>query len=292
MPKNKKYGYNLAKNGIEVWDKYISKKITQKIIEKSKDFFDRNLNLGPAVNIASLKSDELTTYGAARQEILKKNKNFYLNENDFKKGTNFLRNLTNGISINDPLLNIPEIFEIISDPILINYAKKYLNSKKINLGFVKLRRFFSNDLPLFDTNYFHTDDNSSKILKCIVYLNDINNADDGAFCYVKNSHKTSMPLSDDYKNIGTYARTDDQIEHFYGEDSIVPILGQAGTAIFADTLGYHKGLKPVSNDRYVLYINYVLEEEYDGKGLKQKISKNLITNYNDDEELFKFFLRV
>ena len=67
MPKNKKYGYNLAKNGIEVWDKYISKKITQKIIEKSKDFFDRNLNLGPAVNIASLKSDELTTYGAARQ---------------------------------------------------------------------------------------------------------------------------------------------------------------------------------------------------------------------------------
>lgn len=290
MSENKKNG--LAKNGFEVWDNYISKKITQKILEKSKEFFDKNINLGPAVNIASLKSDELTTYGAARQEILKKNKNFYLHGNDFKKGTNFLRNLTNGISITDPLLNIQEIFEIVSDPLIVNYAKKYLNSKKIYLGFVKLRRFFSNNLPLFDTNYFHTDDNSSKILKCIVYLNDIRTANDGAFVYVKSSHKKSMSLGDNQKKIGTYARTDDQIAHFYGEDSIIPILGQAGTAIFADTLGYHKGLKPLSNDRYVLYINYVLEEEYNGKGLKQKISKNLLTNYNNDEELFKFFLRV
>lgn len=83
MSENKKNG--LAKNGFEVWDNYISKKITQKILEKSKEFFDKNINLGPAVNIASLKSDELTTYGAARQEILKNLLTNYNNDEELFK---------------------------------------------------------------------------------------------------------------------------------------------------------------------------------------------------------------
>jgi hypothetical protein len=69
---------------------------------------------------------------------------------------------------------------------------------------------------------------------------------------------------------------------------IVPILAERGSVLFADTLGYHKGLKSKKKDRYVLYVNYVVEEEYGGKGLKQKISSNLLQNIKN-KELFDFF---
>ena len=277
---------SLKENGCEIWNNYLSKKTVDNIIEKANYFFDKNLNLGAAVNVGSLKENELTTYGAARKEVEQNNKNFYLKEQDFNKGVEFYRNLTNGISIKEPLLNINKISQIVSDENILNLVREYLNEKKVYIGFIKLRRFFCNNLPDFDTNYFHFDDNSDKILKCIIYLNDIITADDGSFVYVKNSHINPMPSKQEY--IGKYARTDDQIIEFYGKDSIVKVLGGKGTILFADTLGYHKGIKPKNRDRYILYVNYVLEEEYGGRGLKQKAPIHLMKNSNN-KELFKFF---
>ena len=285
----KKNKFLLKDNGYEVWNNYIPKIKVNSILKKIDYFFDNNINLGTAVNVAALKKNELATYGAARQQAQKNNKNFYLKHDDLNKGVNFYRNLTSGISINDPLVNISEIYQIVSDQNILNFARQYLNHEKIYLGFVKLRRFFCNNLPDFDTNYFHFDDNCDKILKCIVYLNDIINPNDGAFVYVKNSHANPMPWKEEGEYMGKYARTDDQIKSYYGKDSIIPILGEAGTALFADTLGYHKGLKSKTKDRYVLYINYVLEEEYGGKGLKQKISTKLLKDSNN-KELFRFFV--
>ena len=63
--------------------------------------------------------------------------------------------------------------------------KKNLGENKIYIGYIKLRRFFNNEISNFDTNFFHTDDNCDKILKCIVYLDDILNIDDGPFVYVE-----------------------------------------------------------------------------------------------------------
>ena len=92
---------SLKENGFEVWNSYLSKKTVDNIIEKVNYFFDKNLNLGAAVNVGSLKENELNTYGAARKEVEQNNKNFYLKEQDFNKGVEFYRNLTNGISINE-----------------------------------------------------------------------------------------------------------------------------------------------------------------------------------------------
>ena len=277
---------SLKKNGYEVWNNFLSKNAVDNIVNKVNYFFDKNLNLSIGVNVKALKKDELYTYGTARQEAQKKNKNFFLKQEDFEKGIKFFRNLTSGISINEPLLNIEEIYAIVTDQNILSFARRYLNQEKIHIGFIKLRRFFCNDLPEFDTNYFHVDDNCDKILKCIIYLNDITDIEDGPFVYVKNSHKNLMPFKEEY--VSKYTRTDEQIKNYYGEDLIVPILAESGSVLFADTLGYHKGLKSKNKDRYVLYVNYVVEEEYGGKGLKQKISSNLLQNIKN-KELFDFF---
>ena len=194
--------------------------------------------------------------------------------------------MTNGISIIDPLCHINEIKEIILNEKILNFAKKQLETNEIYVGYVKLRRFFINDLPDFDTNYFHYDDNCEKILKCIVYLSDIETIDDGPFVYVKKSKNNRLASNND-ENI--YVRSDDEIKKYYDKQNIYPAIGKSGTVVFADTLGFHKGLKPKKKERNVLYINYVCEEEYGGKGQKPKISKAIYEQTEKYKNLFKYF---
>ncbi len=277
---------NYEKNGYELWSNYFDPEKVDIIRKKLDYFFDLNENLGPAVNVSILKDYELNTYGAQREDVQKKNKNFFVSKDLLEKGVNFYRNLTNGRSLIDPILRIKEIADLVTDDNILNFVKKNLNEDKIYIGYIKLRRFFNNDINNFDTNFFHTDDNCDKILKCIVYLDDIVKIEDGPFVYVKGSHKQKFENKD---NINKYSRTDQEIENFYSLDNIKQLYGKKGTLLFANTLGYHKGVKPKSKDRYALYINYVCEEEYGGKGEKQKISKQLLEKYPEKSNLFEFF---
>lgn len=277
---------NYEISGYELWKNYFETKKIDLIRKKLDKFFDLNENLGPAVNVSILKANELNTYGAQREEIQKKNKDFFINSDLLSKGVDFYRNLTNGRSLIDPILRIEEIADLVTDDKILNFVKKNLNEKKIYIGYIKLRRFFNNKISNFDTNYFHTDDNCDKILKCIIYLDDIINIDDGPFVYVEGSHKKKLINN---KSANKYSRTDEEIEEYYSSKNIKPIFGEKGTLLFANTLGYHKGVKPKSKDRYALYVNYVCEEEYGGKGEKQKISKDLLKKFPDKSNLFEFF---
>ncbi len=277
---------NYQLSGYELWKNYFDPKKINLIRKKLDNFFDLNENLGPAVNVSILKDNELNTYGAQREDIQKKNKDFFINKDLLDKGVDFYRNLTNGRSLIDPILRIEEIADLVTDDKILNFAKKNLGENKIYIGYIKLRRFFNNEISNFDTNFFHTDDNCDKILKCIVYIDDILNIDDGPFVYVEGSHKQKLLNS---QSSSKYSRTDKEIEEFYSSKNIKPIYGEKGTILFANTLGYHKGVKPKNKDRYALYVNYVCEEEYGGKGEKQKISEKILKKFPDKSNLFEFF---
>lgn len=280
---------NYEKKGYELWTEYFDSEKVDIIRKKLDHFFDLNENLGPAVNVSILKDDELNTYGAQREDMQRKKKNFFVTKEVLNKGVNFYRNLTNGRSLIDPLLRIKEIGDLVTDDNILNFVKKNLNEDKIYIGYIKLRRFFNNDINNFDTNFFHTDDNSDKILKCIVYIDNILKIEDGPFVYVEGSHEKKFK---NVNNLNEYSRTDQEIENFYSTDNIKPLYGRKGTLLFANTLGYHKGIKPKSKDRYALYINYVCKEEYDGKGEKQKVSKKLLEKYPEKSNLFEFFQKI
>ena len=277
------------KQGYEIWPNFFITKKIDIIRAKFNDYFKKNENLGPAVNVSMLKENELNIYGAQRENIQKKNKNFFLKKEELNKGLNYYRNLTNGRSLVDPILLIEEIAELVTNNKVLEFVKKSLNQEEVYIGYIKLRRFFKNNLNNFDTNFFHTDDNSEKILKCIIYLDDLLTMNDGPFVYVSGSHINKI---DEKNGLNEYSRSDDDIKKFYNSKNIKPIYGKKGTLFFANTLGYHKGVKPLSKDRYVLYINFVCEEEYGGKGQKQKISNKIINKYSDKSNLFKFFTVV
>jgi hypothetical protein len=275
--------------GYEIWPNYFDANKIDIIKKKLDHYFEKNENLGPAVNVSILKEEELNTYGAERDEVQKKNKNFFIKKEDLDKGVDYYKNLTNGRSLIEPILMIEEIVELVINDKILEFAKKNLNQEEIYIGYIKLRRFFNNKINNFDTNFFHTDDNCEKILKCIIYIDDILTINDGPFVYVSGSHIKKLDKKD---GLNEYARKDEDIEKFYGTKNIKPIYGKRGSLLFANTLGYHKGIKPSSKDRYALYINFVCEEEYGGLGPKQKINKKILNRLKDKDKLFKFFEKI
>jgi len=278
IEKLKEEGYLLLSN-------FFPETIINRINAKVNKLFDNNECLGPAVNVADLSNDELLSYGETRQESIKKNPNFMIDEETIKKGDKGYRNFTNAQNIQEPLLNVPEIFNLLVNDKVLNLVSDYLGSKEIKIGYVKIRRYFANETPDFDTNNFHRDDNSQDLVKAIIYLSDIKTIDDGVFCYVPKS-KTNVIDEPSYSDLHPFIRSNEQIYRYYGADGVENIFASKGSVVIADTLGFHKGTKTKTKDRTALYVNYVLEEEYGGSGARQKVSKK---HFKDKPKLNKIF---
>lgn len=277
---------NLQDNGFKNVGLIIKPNKAKKLKDKIDFFFKNNLNLGPAVNIKNLAKSQMVLNGESRKKFDKKK--IYLNKLDFKKGTKFIRKMTNGVSIKQPILNLPELINICTDLKVVSAIQKYFQTKNLYIGYVKVRRFFKNRLPEFDTNFFHYDDNGKNLVKLVLYLNNINSKNDGPFVYVINS-KTNKPKIKQNK-INKYMIPEKEVSKFYGKKLVKEAYGVAGSGFLADTIGFHKGIKNTSKDRYVVYINYVTNREYNGKGERLKISsQHLKLLKKNQQKLFKFF---
>jgi len=282
----------LNANGYCVFENLFDVKLINKIKNKIDYIFNENFFLGPVVNVKNLSQLELKTSGANRVNAIKANSNFYIDKNTISKGLSHYRDLTSGRSVEEPIIKIPEIFELITSEKVLRVAREYLGEKKIKIGYVKVRRFFVNNVSNFDTNFFHVDDNSEKIIKGIVYLNDIYCEDDGPFVYISGSNKNKMlnkegSISEECFKDVKYSQ--EEIKNYYTIEKIKSLYGKRGTFALADTTGIHRGIKPISNDRYVLFVNYVCEEEYGGSGKKLKINSNLFKKCEEKKDLFEYF---
>ena len=109
----------------------------------------------------------------------------------------------------------------------------------------------------FDTQFYHYDENAIKLLKAFVYLNDVTEEEHGPFCYVKKSHFAAE------ENWGKSVRyTDQQVAEMASPDDINPIFAKKGDIILANTVALHRGLKPKTQDRNILIVNYGLHQDY------------------------------
>lgn len=205
--------------------------------------------------------DGTTRYGAGRR----------LEAGELAKGVEGYRQLTTFVQIVDPLIHLPPLLDLALSDVLLDVASVYLNCFA-GLGFIKVQRSFVNASPLVDTNFFHVGDNFAmgepeRFLKAVVYLEDVDERG-GPFSYVRGSHR-EKPAGWDRKN----SCTPEEIAALYGPGRVVPLVGSVGDLIFADTAGFHCGAKPASRDRWAMFLNYVLEEEYEGRGKKARVAQ-------------------
>ena len=217
------------------------------VLLRIKDELERHLDAGSCLTRISKDSARVGGDRGAPSA--------YLDESEVALGQSYFRQHTNYVSVENPLVNCPAAVAAAFDELLIDIAAGYLNCIP-SIGGINLRKSFVNDLPEFDTLYFHSDENSPKFLKFFFYLNDVDE-DGGPFCYVRGSHREKFRGW-----TGKYRWSFDEIAAKYGEGRIVYLTGEVGDLIVADTTGFHRGTKVRSGDRSMLTVDYVVHPEY------------------------------
>jgi hypothetical protein len=165
----------------------------------------------------------------------------------------FLKSVVPFVSIEQPLFNCPSVKEIIFHDLLEEIATVYLNCKPA-VGTFNLRKSFINTLPDQETQLYHCDKNSIKLMKFFVYLNDVGPYG-GPLTIVEGSHRLKPEIWE-----SKYRWTDKEVEEMY-PGMVRHIEAKAGDLIIGITTGFHKGLKPIANERSMLTVNYTVHPE-------------------------------
>jgi len=169
------------------------------------------------------------------------------------------------IYINKPLLNLTSLPEILFDDRLINIATAYYGCRPA-MGSVAVRRSFVNDAPPLTNQNYHRDYNSLvKMMKFVIYLNDVEEGG-GPFTYVAGSNRK---MFNGWWN--HHYPTDEMVEALYGKDSILPITAKFGDLLMADTYGFHKGQKPTKAERTAIHFTYLIHPELGGYNHKSEV---------------------
>ena len=103
---------------------------------------------------------------------------------------------------------------------------------------------------------WHRDPNDRKEFKLLLYLRDVNEVN-GPFCYIPGTHnagrfKRVFPQT---IHISNYP-PDGAVENRFPENQRQVCTGKAGTLIFCDTSGFHKGGHPVTEGRLLFTAVY------------------------------------
>lgn len=139
------------------------------------------------------------------------------------------------------------------DPKLLEIVSKYLGMWPQLHAIGGWIHFPTADSPK-KSQLWHRDPEDFSITKVFIYLNDVG-PDAGPFSYVpgtqpfgKRNRKTSKKPE---KHI-----TDEEMSKQHPSDSWLVCTGPAGTMILADTVGFHRGGKPKSENRILITFTY------------------------------------
>ena len=160
--------------------------------------------------------------------------------------------------ITDPFLHINETFELAFSGHLLKFAIEYFDCMP-GIGTFNLRKSYVNNMDPKTTQLFHYDRQNLKFFKFFIYLNDVNSPEDGPLTLIKGSNK-KRPSNHSNK----HRWKEEELKNLYGEDSLVYITAKKGDLIAATTTAYHRGTKPIRQERTMLTLNYVTHPEGSG----------------------------
>ena len=144
----KKMTKSLLDKGFFVAKNFLGKQNVLKIKKKIIQTLDKPKLLIEPHDIKNIKKDFLK-----RPSMHLKKK---INQKTLKKGYKHYSQFTNNVIVKDPLINFPEINNVIFNENLIEMAKRFLKAQPF-IGFAVIKCHFNNKLPENDLNLFHLD---------------------------------------------------------------------------------------------------------------------------------------
>lgn len=155
----------------------------------------------------------------------------------------------------DKFISEETIKNLIFDPFILAVSSNYLKTTPIHINTAVWASYpNSNEIKMLSKNaqMYHQDKDAINFLKVFIYLTDVDE-ESGPHKFIKGSHKKELV----HHGKNFHERVDDDYAtKIYGEDSIVEVLGDAGSVIFGDTTCVHKGQAPRNKRRLILQLEY------------------------------------
>ncbi len=149
----------------------------------------------------------------------------------------------------EQLASAPHLIKWGLEERLLAIAQNYIGLPAAYRGLI-LRRDFA-DGKYIETRQWHRDAEDTRILKIIVYLNDVDE-NGGAFRFLPKTHAPNKRI----KLVN--GRVPEHIMNkIVPRDKYVTCLGPTGTVIFTDTVNvWHHGCVPTNTDRLTAFFAY------------------------------------
>ncbi|HEX6699615.1 MAG TPA: hypothetical protein VF101_02700 [Gaiellaceae bacterium] len=169
------------------------------------------------------------------------------------KGTFLTKLVSREFDADDPFVRIA------LHPAVLNVANGYL---KLRSTLRALELWHTRPTPgsAIQTQLWHRDADDVMNVKLFVYFTDVR-VPAGPLTYAPRTHplgdRRTVPEHDEHRR-----STDDQMARIVPESDWRILAGPPGTIVFADTCGYHKQLKPESDERVKLVAHYVSGTPY------------------------------
>jgi hypothetical protein len=116
------------------------------------------------------------------------------------------------------------------------------------------------------TQLWHRDADDVVNLKVFTYLTDVDEFS-GPFAYAPGTHPFGRRCELQPKPFAPGRVDDEAMEEAMPREQWRISIGSAGTMIFADTCGFHKGVKPVARPRLMMMCHYTSPSAYSAKDL-------------------------
>jgi hypothetical protein len=116
------------------------------------------------------------------------------------------------------------------------------------------------------TQLWHRDSDDVVNLKIFTYLTDVDESS-GPFAYAPATHPFGRRRSIEPRSFAPGRVEDGEMQRALPREEWRINVGPAGTTVFADTCGFHKGVKPVSRPRLMLMCHYTSPAAYSARDL-------------------------
>ncbi|BAT51432.1 hypothetical protein NOS3756_03550 [Nostoc sp. NIES-3756] len=171
---------------------------------------------------------------------------------------------------------------------LLSIVENYLGLSVAYHG-AYFRRDIKNQV-LKKSRLWHLDKEDRKMLKIIIYLNDIDE-DGGPFQYIPKSFTPSITKSLKYDD--GYIK-DEIMEQVVSSSIWQSCIGASGTVIFVDTANiFHKGKLPLSEDRLSIFFDYTTRQPkhpfYCKSSLTEKDLLAISSNLSENQKHYVFW---
>jgi hypothetical protein len=159
--------------------------------------------------------------------------------------------------LDKPALDPADFFvQFALQEVLLDIANSYMEMFT-KLWLFNIWQTFVTQSPPKESQLWHFDADDRMDLKCFVYVSDV---DEGAgpFTYAPGTHAKMPKVPTVEKIPGSGGRSnDEQMEKRVPKQAWIQAVGPAGTIVFADTSGYHKGGLCRRNERVMYECMYV-----------------------------------